>query len=86
MRRLHVILIAAAIGASLAACRREQAAPLTAAPAEVEVAEVTTRDVPIVREWMGTLDGRVNAEIRGQVTGYLLRMRTRKARSSARAN
>ena len=34
---------------------------------------VQTRDVPIVKEWVGTLDGRVNAQIRGQVTGYLLR-------------
>jgi len=37
------------------------------------VAVVTQRDVPTVREWVGTLDGYVNAEIRGQVTGYLLR-------------
>jgi membrane fusion protein (multidrug efflux system) len=40
---------------------------------DVEVAQVETRDVPIVKEWVGSLDGRVNAEIRGQVTGYLLR-------------
>ncbi|MCX6636760.1 MAG: efflux RND transporter periplasmic adaptor subunit [Acidobacteria bacterium] len=45
----------------------------TPAPVEVEVAQVAARDVPIVKEWVGTLDGRVNAEIRGQVTGYLLR-------------
>jgi membrane fusion protein (multidrug efflux system) len=43
------------------------------APVDVEVARVAARDVPIVKEWVGTLDGRVNAEIRGQVTGYLLR-------------
>ncbi len=40
---------------------------------DVEVTQVETRDVPIIKEWVGTLDGRVNAEIRGQVTGYLLR-------------
>ncbi len=42
-------------------------------PANVEVAEVEMRDVPIYSEWIGSLDGMVNAEIRAQVTGYLLR-------------
>jgi RND family efflux transporter MFP subunit len=41
-------------------------------PPEVEVAPVEQRDVPIYREWIGTLDGMVNAAIRAQVTGYLL--------------
>src|SRR5438105_4653399 len=43
-----------------------------AAPVEVEVAQVEQRDVPIYSEWIGTLDGIVNAEIKSQVTGYLL--------------
>jgi membrane fusion protein (multidrug efflux system) len=38
----------------------------------VEVAKVETRDVPIYGEWIGTLTGQVNANIRAQVTGYLL--------------
>lgn len=46
----------------------------TFAPPDVEVVTVTQRDVPTVQEWVGSLDGYVNAEIRGQVTGYLLRM------------
>jgi len=37
------------------------------------VAQVEQRDVPIYREWIGTLEGYVNADVRGQVTGYLLR-------------
>jgi len=37
------------------------------------VAPVQQRDVPVYREWIGTLDGMVNAAIRAQVTGYLLR-------------
>lgn len=40
---------------------------------EVAVARVEQRDVPISKEWVGTLDGRVNAQIKSQVTGYLLR-------------
>jgi len=33
---------------------------------------VEQRDVPIYHEWIGTLDGMVNAAIRAEVTGYLL--------------
>jgi len=46
-------------------------APQMQAP-EVEVATVAQKDVPISREWIGTLDGMVNAAIKAQVTGYLL--------------
>ena len=38
----------------------------------VEVATVTQADLPIYHEWIGVLDGLVNAQIRAQVTGYLL--------------
>jgi len=34
---------------------------------------VTVQDVPITKEWVGTLDGRVNAQIRAQVSGYLMK-------------
>ncbi|HUB83202.1 MAG TPA: efflux RND transporter periplasmic adaptor subunit [Bryobacteraceae bacterium] len=49
----------------------EAAAP--PAPRTVEVATVEQRDLPIQREWIGALDGLVNADIKAQVTGYLLR-------------
>ena len=39
---------------------------------EVRVATVEQRDVAIYHEWIGTLDGMVNAAIRAEVTGYLL--------------
>jgi len=41
-------------------------------PLDVEVVKVEQKDVPIYEEWIGTLDGMVNAEIRAQVSGYLL--------------
>jgi len=56
----------------LAACH-SQAPVGQMPPPDVEVTQAEARDVPIVREWIGTLDGRVNAEIRAQVSGYLLR-------------
>src|SRR5919108_2521898 len=44
-----------------------------ARPPEVQVVQVEQKDVPIYSEWVGTLEGFVNAQIRPQVTGYLLR-------------
>ena len=46
-------------------------------PPIVQVVETIQRDVPIYREWVGTLDGMVNAEIRAQVTGYLIKQHYR---------
>jgi membrane fusion protein (multidrug efflux system) len=51
----------------------KKAEPAKSAAPEVAVAQVEQRDVPIIHEWIGTLDGIVNAQIRPQVTGYLLR-------------
>src|SRR6202795_1893996 len=42
------------------------------APPGVEVVEVQQKDVPIYGEWIGTLDGLVNADIKAQVSGYLM--------------
>lgn len=39
--------------------------------ATVQVAEAVQQDVPIYREWIGTLDGFVNADIKPQVAGYI---------------
>jgi RND family efflux transporter MFP subunit len=44
-----------------------------AAPPAVEVTAVGQKDVPIYGEWIGTLDGLVNADVKAQVTGYVLR-------------
>jgi RND family efflux transporter MFP subunit len=42
------------------------------APPEVEVVRVEQKSVPVSREWIGTLDGMVNAAIKAQVAGYLM--------------
>lgn len=47
-----------------------QAAPQ---PLQVEVVQVEPQNVPLYNEWIGTTDGMVNADIRAQVSGYLLR-------------
>jgi RND family efflux transporter MFP subunit len=45
----------------------------TGATPDVLVVQVEQKDVPIYGEWIGTLDGFTNADVRAQVTGYLLR-------------
>ena len=59
--------------AAFAVCGCKKAAPTQQlAPPEVEVVAVVQTNVPIYREWVGTLEGDVNATITAQVTGYLL--------------
>jgi RND family efflux transporter MFP subunit len=64
-----LVLMAAAMTA--ASCARETSAAGRPRPLDVEVAPVEKRDIPVYHEWIGTLDGLVNAAIRAQVTGYL---------------
>lgn len=40
---------------------------------DVEVVQVEQKDVPIYGEWIGTLDGYTNADVRAQVAGYLVK-------------
>src|SRR5256885_6406081 len=56
--------------AAMAACKKAAPPPGPPAPA-VQVVEVQQSDVPIYRQWVGTLDGFVNADIRPQVEGYV---------------
>jgi membrane fusion protein (multidrug efflux system) len=53
-------------------CQKEEKAGPPGPPV-VEVVEVAQKDVPVYSEWVGTLDGFVNATIRAQVTGYLIK-------------
>jgi membrane fusion protein, multidrug efflux system len=62
-------VLVAAIG--LSGCQREKAPPVAAAPPQVLVAKVEPRDVPIIEEWIGTLDGSANVDIRARVQGYI---------------
>lgn len=56
-----------------AGCEEKKPAPTAAPPPEVEVVQVIQQDVPVYSEWIGTTDGLVNAKIRAQVSGYLLK-------------
>ena len=62
----------AVLSSAMLGCGRTQAAapPL---PPEVTVAPVVQQDVPVYSEWITTLDGYVNAQVRPQVSGYIIR-------------
>ena len=71
---LHSLVVLVLLLATLSfgtACGRTSAAPAIPSP-EVEVATVLQKDVPIVSEWVATLDGYVNAQIQSQVAGYII--------------
>jgi len=78
MKRNHRIagtaaVVLIAVGAVIGVKNSRSSAAVVAPPPAVLVAAVQQRDLPIQREWIGTLDGLVNAAIKAQVTGYLLR-------------
>lgn len=57
---------------ALSACKKEQGPELRGPPPVVLVTAVVQRDVPVYREWVGTLDGSVNTQVRARVLGYLV--------------
>ena len=59
------------VALSLLACEKKTAVTEVPPPPEVLITQVVKGDVPIVREWVGTLDGSENADIRARVAGYL---------------
>jgi membrane fusion protein (multidrug efflux system) len=51
----------------------EKQTPPLPPPPDVQVITLAATNLPVFEEWIGTLDGFVNAQIRAQVTGYLLK-------------
>ncbi len=70
---LSILALLAMLASSMFLGCQSQRAAAPPRPAEVEVVSVVQKDVPIFGEWIGTLDGFTNADVRAQVTGYLLR-------------
>ena len=71
MKRVMLAVAIAAAGLS-AACKKSEAAKAPTPPPGVVVTAAVQQDEPIVREWLGTTEGDVNAEIRPKIEGYLL--------------
>src|SRR5437870_8013238 len=68
-----IIAIGLVIIGVIAAVRSNKPAQAAPRPLDVEVVRVEPEDVPVYSEWIGTTEGMVNADIKAQVTGYLLR-------------
>lgn len=69
----------AACALVVTACsRKDSKGPVTAsAPVPVDVVRARQGNVPLAGDWVGTLDGFVNAQIQPQVSGYLVQQNYR---------
>ena len=75
LKTLSLTLFALVLPLAAGCAKKEQtAAP---APPSVDVVAVEQRDVPIYSEWVGALDGLVNATIRAQARGTLVKQNYR---------
>src|SRR3989454_1129150 len=68
-----VVVIGMTVAVVVVAVRSDKPAQAAPRPLDVEVVRVEQRDVPLYSEWIGTTEGIVNADIKAEVTGYLLR-------------
>ena len=74
MLALHNKILACLMMATCVGCKPEMSSSTAAHPVpEVEVVEVLQKDVPIHSEWTGSTDGMINAVIKAQVNGYLMK-------------
>ncbi len=68
-----IVAVGIILGVVILAVRSSKPAQAAPRPLDVEVVRVEQKDVPVYSEWVGTTEGIVNADIKAEVTGYLLR-------------
>src|ERR1700745_123064 len=74
MKQIFICLVSAMLVLNALGCSNGKVrAAAPPPPPVVEVAPVIQKDVPVQGEWVGTLEGYVNAQIQPQVSGYLIR-------------
>jgi RND family efflux transporter MFP subunit len=74
MKQISIALVGALLLLNAVGCSNSNVrAAAPPPPPVVEVAPVLQKDVPVQGEWVGTLEGYVNAQIQPQVSGYLIR-------------
>jgi membrane fusion protein, multidrug efflux system len=71
IRRINITSVALPLLALVPGCKQKQEGP-PPAPPTVEVVAIEQKDVPIYRDWVGSLEADVNATISAQVSGYLI--------------
>jgi RND family efflux transporter MFP subunit len=67
------LIVIVFVAAMEAGCERHVSSASPPAPTVVEVTPTIQKDVPLEGEWVGTLEGYVNAQIQPHVSGYLVR-------------
>lgn len=68
-----LVAIGLIVGVVVVVVRSDKPAQAAPRALEVEVVRVEQKDVPVYSEWIGTTEGIVNADIKAEVSGYLLR-------------
>src|SRR6266404_1582671 len=68
-----IVAVGMIVGVGIIAVRSNKPAQAAPRPLDVEVVRVEQKDVPVYSEWIGTTEGIVNADIKAEVTGYLLK-------------
>ena len=66
------VALSGAALALLSACSKPATNAALDQPQEVLTMQVLQQDVPVVREWIGSLDGSVNADVRARVSAHLI--------------
>jgi RND family efflux transporter MFP subunit len=70
LARALALVVALPVVTVFTSCEKPAAATSTGPP-EVLVTEVIQKEVPVFQDWVGTLNGSENAEVRARTTGYL---------------
>ena len=66
-----VYWVAFSVLTAFTACEKRPAEAISAGPPEVLVTEVVEKEVPVFRQWVGTVNGVENAQVRARTEGYL---------------
>ena len=83
--RLSLIAATLLAAGLVAGCDKPKAPPAASSQAlPVTVVDVHPTDVPLTGEWVGTLDGFVNAQIQPQASGYLIKQNYREGSQVAK--
>lgn len=84
MSRIPAASMLTLAAALLAGCGKAPAAAGPPPALPVSVVQIEASDVPVSNEWVGTLDGYVNAQIQPQANGYLIRQTYREGAQVAK--
>jgi RND family efflux transporter MFP subunit len=68
-----IVAVGMIVGVVIIAVRSDKPAQGAPRALDVEVVRVEQKDVPVYSEWIGTTEGLINADIKAEVTGYLLK-------------